>query len=66
MCGPGSVLGMRILMRKAPEFGSSTDPDPRHCLPQLPEWLSGQLGTIFLVLVAAMLYGYTTWVLVGC
>ena len=27
---PGSVLGIRILIHKAPEYGSNTDPDPQH------------------------------------
>ena len=30
MCGSGSVFGIRI--RKAPEYGSNTDPDPQHWL----------------------------------
>ena len=32
MCGSGSVLGIRIRIQKAPEYGSNTDPDPQHCL----------------------------------
>ena len=30
MCGSGSVLGIRIQVHKAPEYGSNTDPDPQH------------------------------------
>ena len=32
MCrsGSGSVLGIRIRIQKAPEYGSNTDPDPQH------------------------------------
>ena len=26
----GSVFGIRIQIHKAPEYGSNTDPDPRH------------------------------------
>ena len=26
-----SVLGMRIRIQKASEYGSNTDPDPQHC-----------------------------------
>ena len=31
MCGSGSVFRIRILIQKGPEYGSNTDPDPKHC-----------------------------------
>ena len=30
--GSGSILGIRIRIRNAPEYGSNTDPDPQICV----------------------------------